>query len=165
MIENRDFLEKITKKIEDHAEEIRSKIKNIEEAHNELIKIKNSYEAALQLFCLENPRIGDFWHEMYSPVLVVVDVHENQDLTICEETKNVDDKSYEFDLLKSIRISKEEFFKKLKTETLFNHDVKIMKEGGRVYGLVKLIKYNVIPQRIPSIQKVYLENLKKSFEN
>lgn len=154
MIENRDFLEKITKKIEDHAE-----------AHNELINIKNSYEAALQLFCLENPRIGDFWHEMYSPVLIVVDVHENQDLTICEEIKNVDDKSYEFDLLKSIRISKEEFFKKLKIdETLSYHSVKIMEEC-RVYGLVKLINYKVIPQRIPSIQKIYLENLKKSFEN
>lgn len=64
--------------------------------------------------CFECPKEGDFWHEMYVPVLAVIQVHEDNSLTICENTKDVGNNKYIFDMSGVRRITREEFEKKIK---------------------------------------------------
>lgn len=115
---------KINKTREDFiltAREISDKIKQkedqISKLQKERIKLTKSADEARQdvdLVCFENPKEGDFWHEMYCPVLVVIHVHEDNSLTICEHTKDAGDNKYVFDMSKVRKITREDFVKKIK---------------------------------------------------
>ena len=61
--------------------------------------MKSDYGAmkAKSMEHLDNPESGDYWHEMFSPVLVVVAVHP-YGLVICDKIVDVDDKHWAFDL-------------------------------------------------------------------
>lgn len=57
---------------------------------------------------LNKPLVGDYWHDMYNPVCVVVKVdNETDDVTICKKIKQVDDNHWTWDLDVTETISKE----------------------------------------------------------
>ena len=56
---------------------------------------------------VDQPQVGDFWHEMFSPyhiVLAVTDTH----VIICEKTKPTDNYHYTFDLSETKTVTLEE---------------------------------------------------------
>ena len=60
----------------------------------------------------KNPQPGDFWHEMFNPVFIVLDVNVKE-ITICEDTINSND-GYSFNLHKVKKVTREQFDKELK---------------------------------------------------
>lgn len=46
---------------------------------------------------VDQPMVGDFWHEMFSPYHIVLAVTDSE-VIICEKTKPVDSHHYTFDL-------------------------------------------------------------------
>lgn len=46
------------------------------------------------------PRIGDYWHEMFVPILVVVGRLESDDVLVCKTKKDVGGNRWEWDLTK-----------------------------------------------------------------
>lgn len=55
-----------------------------------------------------NPEVGDYWHEMFSPIRIVLAVNSTW-VTICDKTKAVDDNCWEWDLGKARSLLKEDF--------------------------------------------------------
>lgn len=62
----------------------------------------------LNLKHLKNPQVGDYWHEMLVPVLVVLDV-DDEGITVCKRTKQVDNNHWTWDLGKYEKMSREDF--------------------------------------------------------
>lgn len=55
-----------------------------------------------------NPEAGDYWNEMFVPVMVVVDVRD-ECVVVCKKIKNVGDKQWTWDLSKLEKLSREDF--------------------------------------------------------
>lgn len=109
--------QEVCDKMEEVSKQIAEKEKEIEDIMLQ-IKVLRQYKdinrESLEKLCFEQPKIGDFWHEMYCPVLVIVDVHENNDLTICEHTKDTENNTYMFDVSRCRKITRQEFSDKIK---------------------------------------------------
>jgi hypothetical protein len=56
---------------------------------------------------VDNPQVGDLWHEMFSPYHIVLAVTDT-DVIICEKTKPTDDYHYTFDLSEIKTVTLEE---------------------------------------------------------
>lgn len=76
-------------------EEIRSNIsekekeaKSIQEELQTLRRTKQDLEDIEQEEFFQNPKPGDFWHDCFSPVFIVLEASEDS-LTICDKTKTV----------------------------------------------------------------------------
>lgn len=68
-------------------------------------------QEALNQYCLHNPQPGDYWEEMFFPVVVITEAEEM--VTICEKTKSTDDHTWTWDLSQLIILTKAEFVSKL----------------------------------------------------
>lgn len=112
--------EKLMLTVKEISESMIKKEKEIETISNQyefLKKIRRQIEENIDNACFENPKEGDSWHEMYVPVVAVIQVHEDKSLTICEHTKDVEDNKYIFDIFdtsKVRKITRQEFEKKIK---------------------------------------------------
>lgn len=56
----------------------------------------------------KDPQIGDYWHECFTPIAVVVDVSRFS-IVLCEKTKSPDEKSWTWDLDKLEVYTKKDF--------------------------------------------------------
>src|SRR6478609_2151856 len=59
---------------------------------------------------LSRPQVGDYWHEMFAPVCVVVGKTDTT-VTICKNTKSVDDEHWTWNTLKIEVMSLDDFKK------------------------------------------------------
>lgn len=59
---------------------------------------------------LSQPQVGDYWHEMFAPICVVVGKTDST-VTICKKTKSVDDNHWTWDT-SIIEVMQLEDFKK-----------------------------------------------------
>jgi hypothetical protein len=59
-----------------------------------------------------NPKIGDYWNEMFCPVLVVIGLKSDKVL-ICKSTKDCAENTWTWDLSKLEWLTKEQFSSKL----------------------------------------------------
>lgn len=67
---------------------------------------------------LDHPKPGDYWHEFYMPVLVVVSV-SGDDVMICDKTKQVDGDRWTWDLDHGVSITtREEMSRRLRYDTM-----------------------------------------------
>jgi hypothetical protein len=65
-----------------------------------------------------NPEIGDYWNEMFVPVLVVLDIgRAKTGVLICETIKDVDSQHWTWDLSKTQWVSLAEFARKISYDT------------------------------------------------
>lgn len=87
------------------------KVKESQKEYNDYVDLERATEKLLEKACLEEPKSGDFWHEMFSPIFVIIVVHDNKDLTVCKHTIDAGDNKYSFDVAKSFRITNEDFRK------------------------------------------------------
>lgn len=71
--------------------------------------MKPLYDKNLQ--SATHPKIGDYWHDMYCPVTVVVSVTEEH-VFICEKTKDVDDQHWTWDLDKITSYTRADFLQR-----------------------------------------------------
>lgn len=55
-----------------------------------------------------DPRIGDYWHEMFTPIMVVIAVHPDR-VMICKTIKSVAKDHWTWDLTKLDTVTREEF--------------------------------------------------------
>ena len=65
-------------------------------------------QEALNQKHLESPEIGDYWHDMFSPALVVVGLGENT-VTICDETVAPQKDRWTWDVSKTRVMTRAEF--------------------------------------------------------
>ena len=65
---------------------------------------------------LENPEPGDYWHEMLTPICVVLGVTPTEVL-ICKEREYLPGDRWTWDLGKIVKMSKEDFRKWLTYDT------------------------------------------------
>ena len=82
----------------------------------------------------EYPQVGDYWHEMYCPYFMVLEVLENH-VIICEKTKQVDNNHWTFDLDECKLISKEKLEKRVKYSTMDKFVADVVPRN-RLYPLV-----------------------------
>jgi hypothetical protein len=88
-------------KIENLKNQIALKESEIEKLSDDIQNfrdLRRYYENDIKNLHFKNPKPGDFWHEMFSPVFIVLDV-DVKGITICENTINRED-GYSFDLHK-----------------------------------------------------------------
>ena len=73
-----------------------------------------------------NPKVGDFWHEMFYPIAVVLKVETSvlfQDrITICEKTKSVGGERWTWDLKKTTQYTGQEFANRFRYGRVGNPD-------------------------------------------
>lgn len=69
--------------------------------------------AALSAKHANSPEPGDYWHEMFTPVLVVLDVGERS-VVICDKVKAVDEDGWTWDLSQVTAVPKKEFGDRLR---------------------------------------------------
>lgn len=55
-----------------------------------------------------NPQIGDFWHEMFCPIMVVLDVTPLH-VIICDKTKSIDRDHWTWDTAEIKTLTREQF--------------------------------------------------------
>lgn len=55
-----------------------------------------------------DPKVGDYWHEMLCPNLVVIGV-SSKTITICDSTRSVGNRHWTWDLSKTKIMSREDF--------------------------------------------------------
>lgn len=68
---------------------------------------------------LNNPKVGDYWHEMFVPACVVVSVIENEKkVLICTAKQEIDEEHWTFDLAQLKTVT----FKEFKDELTYNND-------------------------------------------
>lgn len=53
---------------------------------------------------VDQPQVGDFWHEMFSPYHIVLAVTDSH-VIICDKTKPTDNSHYTFDLMETRTIT------------------------------------------------------------
>ena len=56
----------------------------------------------------KNPKVGDYWHDMFSPVAVVVEVSKHS-LVICRTTKQMEDETWTWNLEKLEPVLRKDF--------------------------------------------------------
>lgn len=61
---------------------------------------------------LSNPKVGDYWNEMFAPICVVVGRTQGE-VVVCRKIKEVDDNHWTWDLRYIERMSLADFRKKL----------------------------------------------------
>lgn len=76
------------------------------------MKNNNAANAA----AIANPKPGDFWHEMFSPYFIVVDVKQDK-ITVLNTVIHGDD-GYYFDYDKPVVVDREWMEKRVKYETI-----------------------------------------------
>lgn len=75
-------------------------------------KVTNEEREALNQKHLLDPMIGDYWHDMFTPIYVVVSVGK-ESIVVCRSTIDVDKSHWTWDVSKTERMTKPEFRKKL----------------------------------------------------
>jgi len=65
----------------------------------------------------ESPMVGDYWHEMFTPIVVILDVR-GEWLTICRKRKEVDLQHWEWDLEHEEDIRAHELFEWLSYKSI-----------------------------------------------
>jgi hypothetical protein len=57
----------------------------------------------------KNPQVGDFWHDMFAPIAVVVARPNDETVLVCRKTMPVDADHWEWDLTKCECLMVDEF--------------------------------------------------------
>ena len=78
-----------------------------------------------------NPKVGDYWHEMFSPYHVVVDVNKFY-VAVCDSTKRVNNSSWTWDTSKPLKFyTRDEYYNLHKYGTQDGWPCSVVPEGHK----------------------------------
>ncbi len=85
-------------------------------------------EQALNAQHLECPRPGDYWHEMFMPICVVLSASDDC-ICLCSKTTSVEGNRWTWDLTETRTLSKKEFSKWLSYTAIPGTWARVMPEA------------------------------------